>query len=60
MSGKMPPAPPENRSHKGTGDAKPAPKSDVRPEDKLPNLEQQGRHGNLKQNTTNQAHQQDS
>ena len=60
----MPPVPPENRSPKDIGSntnsgakhKKPArdPKSG-RPE----NLAEQGRQGNIKQNTTNQGYQQD-
>lgn len=54
---KMPPVPPEQRSSKGTG-SDPA----VEREDKIPpqeNPEQKGRHANIKENTTNQGHQQD-
>ena len=56
---KMPPVPPQNRSPKGVGseenmtrtqDAKPGPRE---------NLAEQGRQGNIKQNTTNQGYQQD-
>jgi hypothetical protein len=54
---KMPPVPPEQRSNKGPG-------SDpmVVVEEKIPgreNFDTQGRHGNIKQNTTNQGYQQD-
>jgi hypothetical protein len=54
---KMPPVPPEQRSDKGPG-------SDPRLEtdEKVPgreNFDTQGRHGNIKQNTTNQGYQQD-
>ena len=54
---KMPPVPPENRSPKGPG-ADP----DVKSEDRAPdrdNLQQQGRQGNIRQNTHNQGYQQD-
>lgn len=60
MTGKMPPVPPENQSHKGTGDSKQPPADQAahgrhRPE----NPDQQGHQGNIKQNTTNQGYQQD-
>jgi hypothetical protein len=54
---KMPPVPPEQRSPKGPGSD---PKINV--EDEIPgrdNFDSQGRHGNIKQNTTNQGYQQD-
>ena len=54
---KMPPVPPEQRSNKGPGAD---PKTSV--EDNVPgreNFDSQGRHGNIKQNTTNQGYQQD-
>lgn len=54
---KMPPVPAEQRSNKGPGSD---PATD--PEDKVPgreNFDSQGRHGNIKQNTTNQGYQQD-
>jgi len=54
---KMPPIPDEQRSHKGPG-SDPA----VEVEEKIPgreNFDTQGRHGNIKQNTTNQGYQQD-
>jgi hypothetical protein len=55
---KTPPVPPQNRSPKGVGsenhlhldDPKPGPRE---------NLDEQGRQGNIKQNTTNQGYQQD-
>jgi hypothetical protein len=54
---KMPPVPPENRSPKGTG-ADPEMKTDEHlPERK--NLKEQGRQGNIHQNTHNQGYQQD-
>lgn len=58
MTAKMPPVPSEQRSPKGPGD-------DTRPDadtaiDKQPeNLDQEGRSGNIKQNTTNVGYQQD-
>ena len=56
---KPPPVPKENRSPKGTGDDKSDLKNAdaVRKEDR--NLQEQGRQGNIKQNTTNQGYQQD-
>ncbi|MGY3450771.1 hypothetical protein [Bradyrhizobium sp. USDA 4353] len=58
---KPPPVPPENQSPMGTGDAKTGnaheaskPRSAV-----TGNADQQGRTGNIKQNTTNQGYQQD-
>jgi hypothetical protein len=60
MTAKPPPVPPANQSPKGTGDAKTAPvETGARPDDRNRNLEEQGRQGNIKQNTTNQGYQQD-
>lgn len=54
----MPPVPPANRSPKGPGN-----KPEVNAEDPAPkareNYAEQGRHGNIKQNTTHQGYQQD-
>lgn len=59
MTSKMPPVPPGNRSPKGSGDAT-APSRDTAPNKSMPeNIEQQGDHANISQNTTNQDHQQD-
>jgi hypothetical protein len=58
MTKKMPPVPPASRSPKGPG-ADPRAKP---PEGEAPgreNLSEQGRQGNIHQNTTNQGHQQD-
>jgi hypothetical protein len=65
MSNRPPPVPPANRSNKGPG----APGTDQEAtaeeakvtghDERMRNLEQQGRHGNIKQNTTNQGYQQD-
>ena len=56
---KMPPVPLENRSPKGVG----SDKAKVRARDRKPaprnNLAEQGRQGNIRQNTTNQGYQQD-
>jgi hypothetical protein len=55
---KMPPVPPQNRSPKGVGS-----ENEMQPHDSKPgpreNLAEQGRQGNIKQNTTNQGYQQD-
>ena len=57
MTSKMPPVPPENQSRKGTGDSKQM-SADQAPhgQQRVQNPDQQG---NIKQNTTNQGHQQD-
>jgi hypothetical protein len=55
---KMPPVPPANRSPKGTG-SDPAVSVDETKTDSRENLAEQGRQGNIKQNTTNQGYQQD-
>jgi hypothetical protein len=62
---KTPPVPPDNRSPKGPGDpearspeARPPADEAVR-DDRDRNLEQQGRQGNIRQNTRNQGYQQD-
>lgn len=58
---KMPPVPPDNRSPKGPGSAPdvhsdgPTPDTETRKQ----NLAEQGRQGNIKQNTTHQGYQQD-
>ncbi|MFD1912758.1 hypothetical protein [Halodurantibacterium flavum] len=59
MSSKMPPVPPKNQSDKGPGDSKTAP-GDLTPaiDERDRNTEEQGRQGNIKQNTTNKGHQQ--
>jgi hypothetical protein len=54
---KMPLVPPEQRSNKGPGSD-----PNVQADEEVPareNFDQQGRHGNIKQNTTNQGYQQD-
>jgi hypothetical protein len=60
MSSKAPPVPPANQSPKGPGSASPAP-VDTAPHQTAsnPNPDQTGRGANIKQNTTNQGHQQD-
>jgi hypothetical protein len=56
---KLPPVPEENRSPKGPGEpSKPAGDSSARKSGRA-NLHEQGRQGNIAQNTTNQGYQQD-
>ncbi|CAH2599077.1 conserved protein of unknown function [Rhodovastum atsumiense] len=59
MTAHLPPVPPDQRSDKATG-ASPAQRhgGEVRPP-RDPNTAEQGRQGNIKQNTTHQGHQQD-
>lgn len=60
MTRKMPPVPPANQSHKGTGDNKqPRTDADSAGRTHTENPDQQGRQANIKQNTTNQGYQQD-
>jgi hypothetical protein len=60
MTGKVPPVPRENRSPKGTGDARQAARDQTpHGEKRVQNPDQQGQQGNIKQNTTNQGYQQD-
>ena len=58
----MPPVPPANRSDVGPG-ADPTVSADTAPDkrtaDRQRNLAEQGRQGNIKQNTTHQGYQQD-
>jgi hypothetical protein len=59
MSSKLPPTPPENLSHKGSGEQSHT--SDIRPS-KLQAANdpgKQGQQGNTKVNTTHQGYQQD-
>jgi hypothetical protein len=58
MTSKAPPAPAENTSPKGTGEAKEAPKVEGHAS-KAFNPDKQGHPGNSKVNTTNQGYQQD-
>jgi len=55
---KIPPVPPANRSPKGPGVDPDAPEQ-PNIEDSGENLKEQGRQGNIYQNTRNQGHQQD-
>lgn len=60
MSKHMPPVPPANKSDKGPDSVKSGAESDTRiPDQHQRNLAEQGRQGNIKQNTTNQGFQQD-
>ena len=59
MTAKMPPVPPENRSDKGPGSDPQINKGKQKTSDTTNNLNEQGRYGNIKQNTTNQGYQQD-
>jgi hypothetical protein len=56
---KFPPVPPEQRSPKGPRSA-PEPQKDDTPARRGKNLREQGRQGNIYQNTHNQGYQQDS
>jgi hypothetical protein len=51
MSREMPPVPPANRSHKGTGDDSKAGKDDAVRKQEV-NPDEQGDTANIKQNTT--------
>ncbi|WP_265502186.1 hypothetical protein [Paracoccus beibuensis] len=60
MSKTMPPVPPGSQSDKGPK----SPRNDAPTDARIPdphqrNLAEQGRQGNVKQNTTNKGHQQD-
>ena len=59
MTTKPPPIPPSNRSPKEHGQARPRPTETGRRKGGAPNLKEQGRQGNVAQNTTNQGYQQD-
>jgi hypothetical protein len=59
MPSQMPPVPPASRSPKGPGANPKVSKKSEPPQEPAENLDQQGRHGNIKQNTTNQGYQQD-
>jgi hypothetical protein len=56
---KPPPVPKENQSPKGTGDGKAGAANAGQSQQGERNLQEQGRQGNIKQNTTNQGYQQD-
>jgi hypothetical protein len=55
MTTRPPPVPPQNRSDKAPEDKTAVPTDTSKDRDPAPNLEQQGRHGNIKQNTTHQG-----
>jgi hypothetical protein len=55
----LPPVPPDNRSNKGPGAAPKVSTEDRFPDRRSRDLSEQGRQGNIKQNTTNQGYQQD-
>ncbi|WP_102957883.1 hypothetical protein [Mangrovicella endophytica] len=60
MTSKAPPIPSENQSPKGTGGANTAPVDQTQHgQTAKPYSEEQGRHGNIKENTTHQGYQQD-
>jgi hypothetical protein len=59
MTHKAPPTPPANRSPKGPGDRKEAAVDQARRGRSDPNTQEQGRQGNIHQNTTNKGYQQD-
>jgi hypothetical protein len=49
----MPPVPPANRSHKGTGDKSETSKDSSKGHEDIQNSAEQGDAANIKQNTTN-------
>jgi hypothetical protein len=60
MGKRMPPVPPAGRSPKGPGADPQVSPDTTGPVGEVPeNLAEQGRQGNIKQNTTNQGYQQD-
>jgi hypothetical protein len=59
MSAHPPPVPPEQRSNKGPGDTGRHSEGKGDPAHKKPIDEKAGRHGDVKQNTTNTGYQQD-
>jgi hypothetical protein len=59
MTNRAPPVPPANRSSKGPGDAPEVPTDTSKRKQAPENLGEQGRQGNISQNTTNQGYQQD-
>lgn len=56
---KLPPVPPANQSPKGAGAPSNVKTEEGKPDARQRNLAEQGRQGNIKQNTTNQGYQQD-
>jgi hypothetical protein len=59
MTTRPPPIPPQNRSDKGVNVESPPDTKPDKDNEAARNLHQQGRHGNVKQNTTHQGYQQD-
>ncbi|GGE33460.1 hypothetical protein GCM10007276_08420 [Agaricicola taiwanensis] len=60
MSSKAPPVPPENANQKGPAQPQTTSTDDTQKgQVRTQNLAEQGRQGNIKQNTTNQGYQQD-
>jgi hypothetical protein len=59
MANRPPPVPPANRSPKGPGGAPKVPTDTSKHKPERDNLREQGRQGNISQNTTNQGYQQD-
>ncbi len=59
MATKPPPVPPANRSNKGPGASPETPKDTTAHHAAPENLKEQGRQGNIAQNTTHQGYQQD-
>lgn len=60
MTKHLPPVPPQNQSNKGPGEHRTIdPNATTGDNKQQRNLAEQGRQGNIKQNTTNQGFQQD-
>jgi hypothetical protein len=59
MSKKVLPVPPANRSDQGTGGDRSAQVTEAAEQQRSRKPEQEGRHANIKQNTTHQGYQQD-
>ena len=59
MTNRPPPVPPGNRSWKGPAGATEVPTDTSKRKSVPENLGEQGRQGNISQNTTNQGYQQD-
>jgi hypothetical protein len=59
MPSKPPPVPPASRGPHEPADAREAPKDTTKRQKPRENLHDQGRQGNIAQNTTNQGYQQD-
>lgn len=59
MSKHLPPVPPQGQSSKGPGEHKTMDRDTARSGSRDRNLAEQGRQGNIRQNTTHQGYQQD-